>query len=101
MGVNDLMIRKEFIVWALFKNRMFTVLMILKIKGYEFLEKIVKSSYIFEISYEKITMFYNLIIPTNPLVECEILSFHDKSIQKILIFLFVPLFFFCFCFFVF
>jgi hypothetical protein len=58
--------------------------MIIKITGYEFLKDTIESSIILSINNNDNTMLYNLKYPSNPLVDCEILSLNNKKIQVVL-----------------
>jgi hypothetical protein len=56
--------------------------MIIKITGYEFLKDTIESSII--VSINDNLVFYNLKYPSNPLVDCVILSLNNKKIQVVL-----------------
>lgn len=58
--------------------------MIIKITGYEFLKDTIESSIILSINNNDNIMLYNLIYPSNPIVDCEILSLNNKNIQFVL-----------------
>ena len=57
--------------------------MILKIKGYAQVYSSVESHFIFIMEINGISIEYNLKIPTNPLVECDLLKLHEKEINKV------------------
>lgn len=58
--------------------------MIIKITGYEFLKDTIESSIVLSINNNDNTILYNLKYPSNPLVDCEILSLNNKKIQVVL-----------------
>ena len=57
--------------------------MILKIKGYMSDNNTIESHFLFVIEYDNNNIQYNLNIPTNPLIECDLLKLHLQDINKV------------------
>ena len=57
--------------------------MILKIKGYTSDNNTIESHFLFVIEYDNNNIQYKLIIPTNPLIECDLLKLHLQDINKV------------------
>ena len=54
------------------------------IAQYEFIKEEIRSSFIIHLEYNQISSTYNLCIPSNPLLDIEILKLFKKDFKKIM-----------------